>query len=647
MGEVYEAYDPRLGRDVAVKVVRHLEGVDKTELVARFQREARAVGRLRHSGIVSVYDVGDHDGLPYLVMERLEGETLRTRLTRGPVPTEEALGWFRQACSALAAAHAAGLVHRDIKPENLFLASEGQLKILDFGLAKDTRPAGDDESTHLATRTGAVLGTLGYLSPEQARGETVDARADVFALGAVLLELLTGRPAFARATPVATLSAILTEDPVPASGVPDALKPLLSACLAKDSSQRLADAGAILRALEQTPGAAPSRRKPRPIGLAAAGAAALLLLGAGGLAWVRRTRPAATPVATASQGWEALQAARYLDQRTPVKELEGKSLAEDPVVQAYQAALAKDPGLTEADLGLASHLINRVFWNRKSGSGMDLAPAAFVSLSKVLAKDPRNVEALVLRSNLSFTPDAGWRMDEALDDVLAAMRLEPHNPKALGSFGSLCEHMGLAAEGYPALEEVLKREPNNLDMGLTLARLRAQDLDPRAAEGYEAVPPGMRLDWALALERQGRGPEAEAFLKKYLATLGSGSEFAPGDPVSSDFMVFALQSLLQARRGRSEEALRLASESEKIGKDLTPFHHASYVLACTYAALHRPAEALRHLQYCADHGYPCFTAFQKDPLLDPLRATAGFQAFQEAQRFAAEARRKRIAAVRR
>ncbi|MBK8725626.1 MAG: serine/threonine protein kinase [Holophagaceae bacterium] len=212
MGEVYVAYDSRLGREVAVKVVRP-GGVDKAELVGRFQREARAVGRLRHSGIVAVHDVGEHEGLPYLVMELLEGETLRARLSRGPLAVEEALGWFRQACGAFEAAHAAGLAHRDVKPENLFLTTDGQLKVLDFGLAKETRPSEDGRTMPLETRTGTILGTLGYLSPEQARGETVDARTDVFALGAVLLEMLTGRPAFARATPVATLSAILTEDP--------------------------------------------------------------------------------------------------------------------------------------------------------------------------------------------------------------------------------------------------------------------------------------------------------------------------------------------------------------------------------------------------------------------------------------------------
>lgn len=236
-------------------------------------------------------------------------------------------------------------------------------------------------------------------------------------------------------------------------------------------------------------------------------------------------------------------------------------------------------------------------------------------------------------------------MEEALDDALAAMRLEPHNPKALGSFGSLCEHMGLAEEGRPALEEVLRKDPGNGDRGLTLARIRAQDMDPRVAEAYEAIPPRMRLDWTLALERQGRGLEAEAFLARHEATLGSGRAFAPSYPVPNDFMVFALQSLLEARRGRVESALRLASESERLGRDVSPYHHAAYVLACASAALHRPAEAVRHLQFCADHGYPCISAFSKDPLLDPIRSDPAFQAFLEAQRYAAEARRKRIAAV--
>ncbi len=646
MGEVYGAYDSRLGREVAVKVVRHLEGVDRTELVARFQREARAVGRLSHSGIVAVHDLGVFEDMPFLVMEQLDGETLRARLGRGPLDEAEALAWFRQACSAFAAAHAAGLVHRDVKPENLFLTREGQLKVLDFGLAKETLPSGAEDPTALETRAGMVMGTLGYLSPEQARGEAVDARTDVFALGAVLFEMLTGRPAFVRATPVATLSAILTENPLETPDLPSSQGPLLAGCLAKDRDRRFADARAILNALDHGPRAEEAAPVPRARfrSWALAAGAIALLLGAAGLTWSRRAlRPVADPAA--SPGWEALQAARYLDKRTPVKDLEGKSAEEDPVAQAYRAALAKDPGLVAADLGLAGHLVTRVFWNRKPGTGMDLAPAAFVSLSRVLAKDPRNVEALVLRSDLAFTPDAGWRMDEALDDALAAMKISPHNPKVLASLGSLCEHMGLAAEGRPILEELLEKGPGNRDGGLSLARLEAQDMDSRAEKVFEAIPPEMRLDWTLVLERQGRGREAEAFLVQYKAALGSEHSFAPSSPIPGDFMILSVMSLLEARRGRAAEAVRLAAESERVGRDLSPFHHATYSLACACAALQRQEEALRFLRFSAEHGYPCFSAFSKDPLLDPIRSDPAFQAFLETQRYTAEERRKRIAAA--
>ncbi len=257
MGEVYRAHDPRLGRDVALKVIL-TEGEPSAERLKRFEDEARAVARLSHPNVLSVFDVGAHDGRPYVVFELLEGETLRQRLRLGPLPLRSAVETAVQACRGLQAAHARGILHRDLKPENLFLTSDGFVKILDFGLAKLTRGDGASapggESAPTATVPGVVMGTLGYLSPEQARGIEADARSDIFALGAVLYEALSGRRAFSGATAAETISAILHEDPPPvrtASGpLPHSVEQVVRRCLEKEPENRFHSAHDLAFALE-------------------------------------------------------------------------------------------------------------------------------------------------------------------------------------------------------------------------------------------------------------------------------------------------------------------------------------------------------------------------------------------------------------
>ncbi len=200
MGAVYRARDTRLGREVAIKVLPSAFSTDADRL-RRFEQEARAAGQLNHPNILAIYDVGTHQGSPYIVCERLEGETLRARLKRTALPQRRAIELAVQIARGLAAAHEKGIVHRDLKPENLFLTSDGRLKILDFGLAKLTRPQSDGSRTdstesRVGTLSGLVLGTVGYMAPEQVRGEAVDHRADLFSFGTILYEMLSGQRAF-------------------------------------------------------------------------------------------------------------------------------------------------------------------------------------------------------------------------------------------------------------------------------------------------------------------------------------------------------------------------------------------------------------------------------------------------------------------
>ena len=258
MGEVYRARDTRLGRDVAVKIVPPAVAANPDAL-ARFEREARAVATLSHPNILTIHDVGQSDGTTYAVMELLEGQTLRARLEDGALPRRKAVDIAAQIARGLAAAHDKQIAHRDLKPENIFITSDGSVKILDFGLARQTgtlslAAAADSATMGPATEPGVVLGTVGYMAPEQVRGEPSDHRADIFALGCVLYELLTGRRAYQRDTAAETMTAILREDPPDPeqSGVvvaPGLLR-TLRRCLEKRREERFQSTRDLAFALE-------------------------------------------------------------------------------------------------------------------------------------------------------------------------------------------------------------------------------------------------------------------------------------------------------------------------------------------------------------------------------------------------------------
>jgi serine/threonine protein kinase len=249
MGEVYRARDTRLGRDVAIKVLPEALARD-AERLRRFETEARAVAALNHPNILSIHDIGTHDGAPYLVLECLEGQSLRQELSGGVLPLRRAVEYGNEIAQGLAAAHDKGIIHRDLKPENIFVTRDGRVKILDFGLAKLATPeAGSGEGATLEavpTSAGAVLGTVGYMAPEQVKGEAADARSDIFALGTILYEMLSGQRAFRRDTSAETMTAILKEDPPELSltGKPiqPALERIVRRCLEKKPLQRFQSA---------------------------------------------------------------------------------------------------------------------------------------------------------------------------------------------------------------------------------------------------------------------------------------------------------------------------------------------------------------------------------------------------------------------
>jgi Tol biopolymer transport system component len=257
MGEVFQARDTRLNRDVAIKVLPAAFAQD-ADRRTRFEREAQAVAALSHPNILAIFDTGISDGVPFIVTELLGGETLRERLSTGAMPVRKATDMAMQIARGLAAAHERNLVHRDLKPENVFVLADGQVKILDFGLARPvTAGSGATQTIAAVTDPGSVIGTVGYMSPEQVRGQTVDARTDLFALGCVLYEMLTGRRAFHHETAAETMTAILKEDPpeLTASGLQlaPALDRIVRHCLEKNPAERFQTARDVAFALDALP----------------------------------------------------------------------------------------------------------------------------------------------------------------------------------------------------------------------------------------------------------------------------------------------------------------------------------------------------------------------------------------------------------
>jgi len=306
MGEVYRARDTRLGRDVAVKILPESFARDSDRL-HRFEQEARVVAALNHPNVLGVFDIGQHNGSPFLVSELLEGDTLRADLDRGALSQRKTIEYGVQIANGLAAAHEKGIVHRDLKPENIFITRDGRIKLLDFGLAKLAQSAGEGSDavtlTSANTAAGVVMGTASYMAPEQVRGQTADPRTDLFAFGAVLYEMLCGTRAFRRDTPAETMTAVLKEDPVelsdPARQVSPVLDRIVRRCLEKDPEQRFQSARDLAFALSALSGTdasgalratAASRRVPLLLWI---GIALTLVAVAGATWWIAR-RPMAT-----------------------------------------------------------------------------------------------------------------------------------------------------------------------------------------------------------------------------------------------------------------------------------------------------------------------------------------------------------------
>jgi len=779
MGEVYRARDSRLGREVAVKVLPE-ELASDAERLGRFEQEARSASALNHPNIVTIYDVGREGAVSYIAMELVEGRALRELLIGGALATRKLLAIGAQIADGLARAHAARIVHRDLKPENVMVTTEGLVKILDFGLAKLSPEAEQDGRSVVTTvagmtAPGLVLGTAGYMSPEQASGRPVDYRSDQFSLGAILYELATGLRAFQRGTAIETLSAIVRDEPPPLAAVspqaPEGLRWIIERCLAKDPEDRYASTRDLARDLTNLRDRASESRATPPItaprpAIGPRRKAVLVAVAVGILAIVtgvlliraRRTPPPkgdlslailpfqnlgghgddhfadgmteslitdlakakyllviarnsvfkykGRPVDVRDVGRElkvryvlegsvqragdsvrinaqlidaatgyhlwaekydrpmadifalqddisrriavslqvALAPADRPGERPPTRSLEaydtylrakshshrGLDAADvDAAIATFERAVALDPDFARAHAELASAYATKFFhfdprpeWEQKAAAHIE----------KSLSLDPQLPEAYVARGNLEWTLAHGFPHEKAIADFRRALEINPNLADAHRFLGRVYYHLGFFAKSLEEFRHALRVDPKDFWVLYRIGNAYLYDMEPaKAVEQYDRQPEtATSAEKGLALSYLGRDREALAITEAALER----------EPNNED--ILAIHAVLLARKGDRSGAERAIARSTEFGKGRGHFHHDEYWFGAAYALLGEKKEATSWLEKAADHGFPCYPYFEKDPYLDALRGEADFQTFLSRMKAQWERRRSTL-----
>ena len=501
MGEVFRGRDTKLDREVAVKVLpAHL--TNNPHALARFEREAKALASLSHPNILAIHDFGSHDGVTYAVMELLEGETLRSRLEGETISAKDAVDLAQQIVRGLSAAHGRGVLHRDLKPENVFVGKDGHVKILDFGLAKRMEPPEADEQTSAPTASGltepgTVMGTVGYMSPEQVRGLPMDHRSDIFSFGAILYELLSGQRAFLRPTAADTMSAILKEDPPDLSGsgrnVPPALERVMRRCVEKDRENRFHSARDIGFALAEASGSASVASPARPSAVVPRKAvlvtAAIALVTLGGLLYLQRTRSrgdapvkriAVLPFENLGASEDEYFADGVADAvRAKLTSLPGIAVIARGSSKPYKKT-TKTPDQIARELGVGYVLTGTVRWEKREGGQRVHVSPELIEVAGTGA------------------PTSRWQQpfDAALTDVFQVQsEIASRVAHALGLELRAGEEKQLAekpTQNLAAYDAFLKGE-NQVSLGLRGPNLRE---GLRFFEQAVALDPGFALAWA-------------------------------------------------------------------------------------------------------------------------------------------------------
>jgi tetratricopeptide (TPR) repeat protein len=642
MGRVYRARDVTLDRLVALKFLPRRLGSDPAAR-RRVIAEAKAASVLDHPNICTIHEVAEADlpgdprhGSLFIAMPCYDGETIATKLARGPLPIEEAVAYAVQVADALVAAGDAGLVHRDLKPANLIVTQDGRIRILDFGVA--TSAVAD------VTTEGATRGTLAYMSPEQTRGEAVDARSDQWSLGVVLYEMLTGVRPFQGGDPALLVHQIRHESPAPLAGLrpdaPDALARIVERCLRQVSDERYAHAGELLaelRAVRAGEGVdRAQRRQVRPQRVAVVAVVGALALAIAALLMKpgrEGDRSVGVPGAAADATGEAMPRLTVLPFASLRADTATVAFAVDPTAyhlylrsfgypfvteegnRAAYALLRRAAALDSTYAPAMTALGYRAFLLGYHGFTDEPEPAleeAERAFEKALALDPQDLQALSYRGLLLL--NAG-RLEEALRPLRQALTIQP-NADSYISLGHVYRQAGLLEESVRSFERAAALDPTN--HRLNLAGTAYQYLG-RYAEAMEAFmldpysPPSLAFQGLLLLE-WGR-PEAAAERFEALVAGGQGGPWF-GLPAES------LLAWLDGDRARARERIRAlerhATESGGDGEGL-------YLVARLYALLDDRASALRMAEQAVDRGFFAYPFLVTDPFMDSIRDDAAFQ----------------------
>ncbi len=656
MGEVYLAEDQRLSRKVAIKFLPADVATDERAR-QRLLREARTAATLDHPNICAIYEVGQDDSHSFIVLQYIEGETLAARLKRQPPDLREALAIAAQVADALSEAHARGIIHRDIKPENIMLTTRGQVKVLDFGLAKTMRDPGivesDAQTGSMLSIPGVVMGTVPYMSPEQVRGEELDGRSDIFSFGTVLYEMFSGRRPFEARSTAEVISAILTVEPAPISrsgAIPigEGEDRLIRKCLEKDAGRRyqtmadlISDLAQIRRDYESgqvKPASSPTAVTPvkpeagsgglvrtwsrrQKIGLILTA----VVLAVAGLVYTLSFRP---PRAAVSGAKSANAAAYDAYMRGKVDVSSENPEDNEAAIKLFQQSVAADPNFAGAYAELARAYSIKARFFAPVAEKKKLNEEAEVDVEKALALDPNLAEGYFSKGLILWTPYKRFPHEQAVQAYKRALELNPNLDEAHHQLGFVYLHIGLLDKGWQEIEKALAINPGN-----SLARYRLGVIDMCRGKYEEAFqifnstpleksPSLLAFYTSTALFRLGRNDEASTVIEQFLKSY----------PNDEGGLVTSVKAMMLAKAGKEREAEDAIQHAIEIGRGYAHFHHTSYSIASAYALMNRPEEALKWLEVTADEGFPCYPLFEGDTNLDSLRKNPGFISFMEKQK---------------
>jgi len=670
MGTVYLARDSKLNRKVAIKFLNERYESDESN-VERFIQEAKAASALNHPNILTIHEIGETEGSHFIVSEFVDGHRLRTVMEKESLDLAKVLNISIQVAEALAAAHSARIVHRDIKPENIVIRNDGYAKVLDFGLAKllpePVSLIGLEDETVRQNHTakGLILGTVSYMSPEQAKGGAVDARTDIFSLGVLLYEMVARRTPFAASSTSETFANLINRDPEPMSryrsGVPDDLQRIVSKMLRKDPDERyqtMKDLAVDLKDLRRqtssrfdsvsspehnqetavmdrttgnirytTAGSEASARwygQPKWVRGIAASAFLILAVVATAILASFYSRSAQHPQQTESMN-TAKSPAYDLYMRGRVKALRDNRDDVEEAIKLLEQAVSVDPNYAEAYAALALAYTTKEFQFAPESDKKQIGENAEVAVAKALELNPNSAEGYFARGVVLWTHEKRFPHELTIQSYRRAIEINPNLDEVHQRLAMVYSHIGLLDEAQREVAIQIAINPDN-----TMARFRVGVFDAyqgkfeEAVQVYKTVPEDVSpalisRNKADALVHLGRLEEASEIVDQYLKTY-------PNDEGGN---VTSVKAILFAKAGIREEAERTIARAIEVGKGFGHFHHTAYNIASAYAIMNMPDEAMKWLQNAADDGFPCYSYFEIDPNLDNLRKDPRFVQFME------------------